>query len=72
MISVKALKYSKLIMGHHIVACEEFSVHNDDVIYLERRKIVPEELLQPAYMYPSFNQISDSTDLGYITRRQVI
>ena len=70
--TIKALKYSKLIMGHHIVACEEFYVHSNVVIYLERRKIVPEELLHPAYMYPSFNQISYSTDLGYITRRQVI
>ena len=70
--TIKALKYSKLIMGHHIVACEEFHVHNNVVIYLERRKIVPEESLHPAYMYPSFNQISYSTYLGYITRRQVI
>ena len=70
--TIKALKYSKLIMGHHIVACEEFYVHNNVVIYLERRKIVPEELLHPAYMYPSFNQISYSPDLIYITRRQVI
>ena len=59
-------------MGHHIVAWEEFYVHNNVVIYLERRKIVPEELLHPAYMYPSFNQISYSTDLIYISRRQVI
>ena len=70
--TIKALKYSKLIMGHHIVACEDFYVHNNVVIYLERRKIVPEELLHHAYMYPSFNQISYSTDLIYITRRQVI
>ena len=45
-------------MGHHIVACEEFYVHNNIVIYLERRKNVPEELLHPEYMYPSCNQIS--------------
>ena len=54
---------------HHIVACEAFYVHNNIVIYLERRKTVPEELLHPAYMYPSCNQISYSTDLCYITRR---
>ena len=53
----------------HVVACEEFSVHNNIAIYLERRKTVPEELLHPAYMYPSYNQISYSTDLCYITRR---
>ena len=29
-------------MGHHIVACEEFYVHNNIVIYLERKKTVPE------------------------------
>ena len=59
-------------LGHHIVACEEFYVHNNIVIYLERRKTVPDELLHPSYMYPSCNQISYSTDLGYITQRQVI
>ena len=48
------------------------NVHNNIVIYLERRKTVPDELLHPAYMYPSCNQISYSTDLGYITQRQVI
>ena len=52
---------------HHIVACEAFYVHNNIVIYFERRKTVPEELLHPAYMYPSCN--SYSTDLCYITRR---
>ena len=36
------VKATKLIMGHHIVACEEFYVHNNFVIYLERRKTVPE------------------------------
>ena len=51
-----------------IVACEAFYVHNNIVIYLERWKTVPEELLHPAYMYPSCNQISYSTDLCYITR----
>ena len=38
---------------HHIEACEEFYVQNNIVIYLERRKTVPEELLHSAYMYPS-------------------
>ena len=38
---------------YHVVACEAFYVHNNIVIYLERRKTVPEELLHPAYMYPS-------------------
>ena len=33
---------------HHIVACEAFYVHNIIVIYLERMKTVPEELLHPA------------------------
>ena len=47
---------TKLIMGHHIVACEEFHVHNNIVIYLERKKTYP-------------NRISYSTDLCYITRR---
>ena len=51
---IKAIKYTKLIMGHHI-ACEEFYVHNYIGIDLERRKNVPEELLHPAYMYPSCN-----------------
>ena len=45
-------------MGHHIVACEECYVHNNIVIYLERRKTVPEEFLHPAYtvfvMQPDF------------------
>ena len=45
---IKALKYSKIIVGHYIVACEEFCMHNSVVIYLERRKVVPEELLHPA------------------------
>ena len=38
---------------HHIVACEAFYVHNNIVIYLERRKTVPEELLHPVNIYPS-------------------
>ena len=29
---------------HNIVACEAFYVHSNIVIYLERRKTVPEEL----------------------------
>ena len=65
--------YKKLDRGIlkriRIVACEVFYVHNNIVIYLERRKTVPEELLHPANMYPSCNQISYSTDLCYITRR---
>ena len=36
--NIKAIKYTKLIMGHHIVAYEEFYVHNNILIYLERRK----------------------------------
>ena len=56
---------------HHIVACGEFYAHNTIVIYLECRKTVPEELLHPAYMYPSCNQISSSTDLCYITRHHI-
>ena len=58
---VESYKNTKLIMGHRIVACLEFYVHNNIVIYLER-KTVPDELLRPAYMYPSCNQISYSTD----------
>ena len=69
---IESYESTKLIMGHHIVTCEEFYVHSNIVIYLERRKTVPDELLHPAYMYPSCNQISYSTDLGYITRHQVI
>ena len=69
---IESCENTKLIMGHHIVASEEFYVHNNIVIYLESRKTVPDELLHPAYMYPSSNQISYSTDLGYITRHQVI
>ena len=65
-------KNTKLIMGHHIVACEEFYVHNNIVIYLERRKNAPDELLHPAYMNHSCKQISYSRNLGYITQRQVI
>ena len=41
--NIKAIKnqsLTKLIMGHHIVACEEFYVHNNIVIYLERRKTI--------------------------------
>ena len=38
-------------MGHHIVACEEFYVHNNIVIYLERKKTVPEpDFLQHGFM----------------------
>ena len=55
---IESFKNTKLIMGHHIVACEEFYVHNNIVIYLERKETVPDELLHPAYMYPSCNQIS--------------
>ena len=69
---IESYKNTMLIMGHHTVACEEFYVHNNIVIYLERRKTIPDELLHPAYMYLSCNQISYSTDLGYITQRQVI
>ena len=29
-------------MGHHIVACAEIYVNNNIVIYLERKKTVPE------------------------------
>ena len=54
------IKATKLIMGHDIVACEEFYVHNNNVIYLERKKTVPEELLHPAYMYLLCNRISYS------------
>ena len=40
-----------LIMGHHIVACEEFYVHNNIVIYLERMKTVPEpDFLQYGFL----------------------
>ena len=42
---------TKLIMGHHIVACEEFYVHSNIVIYLERKKTVPEpDFLQYGFM----------------------
>ena len=42
---------TKLIMSHHIVACEEFYVHNNIVIYLERKKTVPEpDFLQYEFM----------------------
>ena len=61
------IKATKLIMGHHIVASEEFYVHNNIVIYLERKKTVPEELLHPAYMYPSCNRIVYSTDMLHHT-----
>ena len=69
---IESYENTNLIIGHHIVTCEEFYVHNNIVIYLERRKTIPDELLHPAYMYPSSNQISYSTDLGYVTRHQVI
>ena len=36
------IKATQLIMGHHIAACEEFYVYNNIVIYLERKKTVPE------------------------------
>ena len=35
--NIDNIKATKLIMGHHIVACEEFYVHNNIVIYLERK-----------------------------------
>ena len=42
------IKATKLIMGHHIV---EFYVHNNIVIYLERKKTVPEpDFLQYGFM----------------------
>ena len=45
------IKAAKLIMGHHIVACEEFNVHNNIVIYLERKKTIPEpDFLQYGFM----------------------
>ena len=66
---INNINATKLIMGKGIVACEEFYVHNNIVIYLERKKTVSEELLHPAYMYPSCNRISYCTDLCYITRR---
>ena len=66
---INNIKATKLIMGHDKVACEECYVRNNIVIYLERKKTVPEELLHPAYMYPSCNRISYSTDLCHITRR---
>ena len=45
------VKATKLIMGHHIVACEEFHVHHNSVIYLERKKTVPEpDFLQYGFM----------------------
>ena len=45
------IKATKLIMGHHIVACEEYYVHNNIVIYLERKKTVPEpDFLQCGFM----------------------
>ena len=34
------IEATKLIKGHLIVACEEFYVHNNIVIYLERKKTV--------------------------------
>ena len=41
------IKATKLIMGHHI----EFYVHNNIVIYLERKKTVPEpDFLQYGFM----------------------
>ena len=40
--NIDNIKATKLIMGHHIVACEVFYVHNNIVIYLERKKTVPE------------------------------
>ena len=36
------IKATKLIIGHHIVACEEFYVHNNIVIYLECKQTIPE------------------------------
>ena len=45
------IKATKLIMGHHIVACEEFYVYHNIVIYLERKKTVPEpDFLQYGFM----------------------
>ena len=69
---IESYKDKKLIMRHLIAACEEFYVHNNIEIFSERRTTVPDEFLHPAYMHPSCNQISYSTYLGYITRRQVI
>ena len=45
------IKATKLIMGHHIVACEEFYVHNKIVIYVECQKTAPEpDFLQYGFM----------------------
>ena len=41
------IKATKLIMGHDIVACEEFYVHNNIVIYLERKKTVTRRVIAP-------------------------
>ena len=38
---VDNIKAIKLIMGHQLVACEDFYVDNNIVIYLERKKTVP-------------------------------
>ena len=50
---------NKKIIASSMVSCEAF--------YVEHRTTVTEELLHPAYMYPSCNQISYSTDLCYIS-----
>ena len=45
------IKATKLIMGYHIVACEEFYVNNNILIYLERKKTVPRpDVLQYGFM----------------------
>ena len=56
------IKATKLIMGHDIVACEEFYVHNNIVIYmyLERKKTVTRRVISPcihiSVMQPDFLQ----------------
>ena len=45
------IKATMLIMVHHIVACEKCYVHNNIVIYFERKKTVPEpNFLQYGFM----------------------
>ena len=58
-------------MGHHIVACEEFYVHNNFVIYLERKKTVPEpDFLQYGFYATSHDATQKCIDIDRTLKMQ--
>ena len=49
------IKATKLFMGHHIVACEEFYVHNNIVIENHTRRVIA-PCIHVSVMQPDFLQ----------------